>query len=77
MSEKTIIENSLESANIDSFMFQGEKYYSVEKIRMYFPYFKFNTDKIVEYDDIRGVRAVDVLPMTEFDINILKHRFKK
>lgn len=75
MPRERLTEKELEEANISYTLINTEKYYDVGEIRDKFPDMKFNTDNIRVFDIGRGVRIVDIEPMTKFDMSI--RRFKR
>lgn len=73
MPREKLTEEELEKAGIRHSLIDNVKYFSVKEIKDMFPDMKFNTANIKNHPDIgRCVKAVDIEPMTDFDINIRK-----
>ncbi len=77
MPREKLTEKELEEANVSYTLIDKEKYYDVGEIKDKFPDMKFNTDKIRVFDVGRGVRIVDIEPMTKFDMSIRKFKNRK
>lgn len=67
-----LIEEELIHKGIGNVLHEGRHYFSVVDVKQGYPDMKINTDNLKEIEGTKYVTIENIIPMTEFDKNLMK-----